>query len=425
MEKPTLDDWHARPVCIYWPEYFHSGYFNRMPCNKCGRGDSVIQQGWNAEGPRIVSSLHNEYYVLCRRYKCKKCNSTFSGYDRDVQKHLPLDIQSTLPCVVYPKTALDKNDIVLLSRQVVKCGSFADFRKQYIECNTDRFLRCVLNYVSHEKRRRTRIFHGLGPADDFGKYDDANGYNGSPPPLGTLRAAYKEHSEPQQQFRCNDMASQTGEVCSGDHTFQLAKKVKVGGEHCSQTLYSVSSEKNIIMGCYLTETVSLKEVESQLQMMNERDGMGNKGNPKVFYDDLCCGSSKVLEKTFPSLQSGFEKQKQSLPVVKFPNAAIQILNTVDAVNEACDKLQKSSAFLGFDTEYEVSFLKDHPQTKTAIIQLCSADMCVIIQLHLLPSIPRNLKSLLANFNNKKVGVCSKADATRLHNDYQFLFQTQK
>ena len=101
-----------------------------MPCpfiDDNSHDHLVVLKVWSE--PRVVSSLHGTYGIICKRYTCNGCKKTFNGYDPRVIKKLPVVIQNQLPADVGNKTALDKDTGKIMSRQLVHKTSISDFRK--------------------------------------------------------------------------------------------------------------------------------------------------------------------------------------------------------------------------------------------------------------------------------------------------------
>lgn len=81
------------------------------------------------------------------------------------------------------------------------------------------------------------------------------------------------------------------------------------------------------------------------------------------------------------------------------------------------KSLENCAVLGFDVEWTVPFLHGEPQRNVAILQLCSNDDCLIVQLCHMDTIPDSLRSLLENESVTKVGVGIAGDCSKLSRDY--------
>lgn len=99
-------DWQAVPVYFWIPELFFWKYMRHMPCVNCGHVFGIVHEiGWNEYGPRRVASLGHLYYVICLRYHCRGCDTSFAGFDHRAISKMPDFIQAQVPSRIYPKSA--------------------------------------------------------------------------------------------------------------------------------------------------------------------------------------------------------------------------------------------------------------------------------------------------------------------------------
>ena len=161
-----------------------------------------------------------------------------------------------------------------------------------------------------------------------------------------------------------------------------------------------------------------------------------------------CGDLSKLEKDAPTKLSGEavsnvpknvdkhtdskgEKENETLtveqvvalsyPEYKFDGAIIYSYNSDDC-NILCDDLLSSidtdkDVFMGFDTEWPVTFQKGK-QAKTALIQIClDKDKCFLFHVSCMAKFPAMLKKLIEKLSIKKVGLNVEYDLWKLETDY--------
>ena len=111
----------------------------------------------------------------------------------------------------------------------------------------------------------------------------------------------------------------------------------------------------------------------------------------------------------------------SYPEYKFTGSIVYSYNS-DDTNIICDDILSSidndkDIFIGFDTEWPVTFQKGK-QAKTALIQICmSEDKCYLFHISCMAKFPVMLKKLIEKQTIKKVGLNIEYDLWKLEADY--------
>ena len=142
----------------------------------------------------------------------------------------------------------------------------------------------------------------------------------------------------------------------------------------------------------------------------------------MFYTDNCCKDRRILSEAFPSLTNGVQDHHRKDLAFE---GKIVVAKDLDDVNYLVSIFETSETnTFGFDIEWNVTFVEGAPQPKAAILQVCTDEpildgkgLCVVFQLCHLSLFPDSLKQWLENDQYSKVGVCTKADATKLFKDY--------
>jgi hypothetical protein len=95
---------YLRPLYFWDPVAF--GDINLWPCYKCG-STNTGPDGFSPKGIREVMDINENYYLMCRQYKCNGCSSTFICSTDEARAMLPSHVQALFPCVLYEKGAID------------------------------------------------------------------------------------------------------------------------------------------------------------------------------------------------------------------------------------------------------------------------------------------------------------------------------
>ena len=192
----------------------------------------------------------------------------------------------------------------------------------------------------------------------------------------------------------------------------------------AETLFTQSTmnEFGQIVGYWMTCTQSLCEIKSDMEAVARRYESTSQSGPTAFYTDNCCKDRRILSEAFPSLTNGVQDHHRKDLAFE---GKIVVAKDLDDVNYLVSIFETSETItFGFDIEWNVTFVEGAPQPKAAILQVYTDEpildgkgLCVVFQLCHLSLFPDSLKQWLENDQYSKVGVCTKADATKLFKDY--------
>ncbi|KAI3642336.1 hypothetical protein MP228_011891 [Amoeboaphelidium protococcarum] len=411
-------DWH-RVRCFFWiPELFFWEHVRHLQCpnESCNAGEgSVVQIGWNKCGPRTVSAIGREYSIVCLRYRCKACSKQFCGYDRDVVKKLPLFVQNQLPCVVYPKVAIDNTLLLMLCRQIIHSQSFQDFQHLYQEKNNSVYSMQRISFETYSiqqlKYGAKFMFCNNKKVQDFGSYSNCAGYGGQVPSQPSLILAYKERQSAVHQDKSNTLMSVKGEILCGDHTFKIAKVPVKNQNRLFKGCYSVMNEFGLVCGFYFVHSTGLKEIQMQLSKISQRYVMGG---PQIFYTDNCCHDRAVLQQCFPSLLKPFtETHRAPLSTLQFEGEVVLIKCQEELKRRL---LTLNQNFVGFDMEWDKVHKAGIPERPTSVIQICDGKIALIVQLSFFAELPQCLVEFMQS-KVIKAGVNISGDSLKLLRDF--------
>jgi len=313
---------YQRKLTYLWvPEVFFNGLVTHMPCPKCGdvKG-AVVMKGWSKK-PRIVAGEHDSYFIVCKRYNCRICKTTFHGYNEQSLAHLPVAVQENFPAVVTCQAAIDKQLLRVLNRATVNNQSFEDFRDSLREFNASTYYSYLKQYMDVGIWRKVRTEIGryeltrklpdFGPFLPDGKHE--NSYPGHIASTSFLKKCYLNNVSKSAKLKTCKLMGLTGDILCGDHTFAVAKVPTQNYTKIFEGLYSIMNEYGQIMAYYMTCSKTLSEIEDNLKRVAARY---DDGGPKVFYTDLCCKERSFLKSLFPSLDEG-ERQRVLLDPFHF------------------------------------------------------------------------------------------------------------
>ena len=206
---------HRRRVCIWHPELFFPKLCPVLTCPDC-RGP-LTKRGWNKQGPRLVTGLGEEYFVLCRQHSCTNCKKTFLGYSQKLLNQLPFVIKNAFPCMIFRKAALDKALVAMLKRQITSGQSFEDFRLMLEELLNISYLRHKVTYLTLSVESSAPVIDDFS---DFKFRSDSETYPGRVPSSNVLKEAYTQAMSREKEKKQNYVASLKGKILCGDHTFK-------------------------------------------------------------------------------------------------------------------------------------------------------------------------------------------------------------
>jgi hypothetical protein len=404
--------WQRKRVYFWIPEQFFVHHVKHVYCPYCK--SMARRKGWNPSGPRHVSGITDDYYILCRQYDCSSCRRSFQGYNAEVVKQLPPEIQYQLPADLQRSTGLDKDLVSLLKRQVVKGQSFADFRAMISECKSEKYWRDHHEYVSAgigvftRYNQRSETAPGgmfLKTPSQIKKFGD---FLYIVPTVESLKKAYMSVSMESYQTKVRKIMSLTGKVLSGDHTFAVAKVPHAGHQRIFEAMYSVQNEYNQIIGYYMTMTKSLNEVNGDISAIAGRYDKGE--GPDLFFTDSCCKERQYLEQVFTTLQGSAAEYDRLEPVSAKSRPKIVYAKTVADVEGVCDAMQNSQLIgITYQQSWTFSGASDDGQVQVVTLTNQVLDdnvrsMSLVISLSDWPAIQcRALLDLLSDRQIVKIG----------------------
>ncbi|KAI7906080.1 ribonuclease H-like domain-containing protein [Cokeromyces recurvatus] len=116
----------------------------------------------------------------------------------------------------------------------------------------------------------------------------------------------------------------------------------------------------------------------------------------------------------------FKKHVDSLPELRFPGYyKIDCVNTIEDTNKHILDLANGSQtkFFGLDFEWRPTFVKGQPENKISLVQICSEDRILLIQLSSMRKFPVELRNFLENRELYKSGVNIRADGHKIYRDF--------
>ncbi|KAI3630373.1 hypothetical protein MIR68_011808 [Amoeboaphelidium protococcarum] len=240
------------------PSEFDSG------ASTCG---NTVRQ-WNPDGPRLVSNLGQDYYIICIRYVCNACQREFCGYDNASVEKMPQFIQNLLPRRVFPKTAVDYNVQSLISAAVTRGISFSAVKQIITETN-----------VSSMLTKNSKLV-------EFGEFHDKDGWNCLIPNVNVLKKVFTERGVRSYLNQSASMMRVVGDVLSSDHTFKVSNIVKSDYQRFFKACYSIMNEYGMICAYWQVNSTSLAEIETQLLAFADRYRNLGAIGPLLWYIDI-------------------------------------------------------------------------------------------------------------------------------------------
>jgi hypothetical protein len=100
-----------------------------------------------------------------------------------------------------------------------------------------------------------------------------------------------------------------------------------------------------------------------------------------------------------------------------------ITNKIWCINNKNEKIIDDKVILGFDVEWRPSFNKGTKNNKVSLIQLCTMNSAILIQIMELNHIPKSLKEVMQSKNIIKVGVGILDDLDKLEKDWNLPYRS--
>ncbi|KAJ7772000.1 hypothetical protein DFH07DRAFT_937710 [Mycena maculata] len=287
---------YARDVFIWIPNLL-PGAPNRFKCT-CGK--PLGRHGWNDDPiARRVRSIPADFFLLTNRFICNPrraepgCGTTFQGTDPHIIAQLPSFVQPAFPAYISARGAISK----LMMWQM--CNTFATrfgpspFSEMVSEIQHRHHADGELIYLAAVN------FYGQRGCEQFSKFDDPQGYAGSPPSVPYLKALFTDFIAAHRIYIERDLGSLPLTVAKADHTFDFLKYMGgLKGERIFSAAYTVVNEFEEVRAHALTQTKSLAVVEDMFEGI--QDGLKNSKNPptQILYTDSPQGKwSEILTTT--------------------------------------------------------------------------------------------------------------------------------
>ncbi|KAI8069471.1 ribonuclease H-like domain-containing protein [Gongronella butleri] len=109
---------------------------------------------------------------------------------------------------------------------------------------------------------------------------------------------------------------------------------------------------------------------------------------------------------------------ESLPLIRLPSH-YRVVCTRDpnVVNDLIPRMIREGSVFGLDLEWQPTFKAQQQQNKTALFQLCSPSMVLLVQVYYMKELPRELTLFLKNDAYIKTGVHVSGDGYKLRTDF--------
>lgn len=107
-------------------------------------------------------------------------------------------------------------------------------------------------------------FDGTKTVEDFGEFNDRNGWWGTVPSVNFLMNLNKLHLKESTDLKTRYIASLTGSVLCGDHTFKVAKVPHANFERVFEAMFAILNEFGQVIGYWMVCSKSLTEIEPEL-----------------------------------------------------------------------------------------------------------------------------------------------------------------
>ena len=242
-----LATWTQHPCVVWVPHVQMSRVLSRMPCPLGGFECVTGPAGMNHWGPRLVHGKPS-YFLWTSRYECKneECSiKTFLGYDYRVLRFLSPSVISLFPALVTKRCALDIHLLDEMRRTSVASLKFAEHARGINEYNRLHHLRRETLYYDYMADRRRPMpgaptpppFALSWPVFPFPQIDSDEWIAGQVS-ANYLANCYVADHACREQWQETRQATITGRFGRFDHTFAVAKKIRVDG----RALHSSTSQ---------------------------------------------------------------------------------------------------------------------------------------------------------------------------------------
>lgn len=225
---PGLDVYYEQPVRLVCWEYMQP-QIGVPPCPKCRSAKRVSRNGWDKQS-RLVYGEHHNYYLIGFQYGCQECSHIFAPWHPDVVSQLPRELQESLPCVIFPRSAIDIRLMRQIEKLLVKGIGFKAIEDMIIENHKDTYMDRQSLFLFGIANRRNLLEQGrlmtfnrdaLYHPPQFSTFSDSEGYNGRTPSDTLLQSAWHEWFKLKEYFLHRQAQLIDGEVLCGDASYKF------------------------------------------------------------------------------------------------------------------------------------------------------------------------------------------------------------
>ncbi|CEP13362.1 hypothetical protein [Parasitella parasitica] len=114
----------------------------------------------------------------------------------------------------------------------------------------------------------------------------------------------------------------------------------------------------------------------------------------------------------------FKTYLDSLPELMYPNFyKVDCIGDLNKANERLSRLGDNEKIFGVDLEWPPTFVKGQREKKTSLVQICSANSILLLQIGQMKGFPSELKRFFEDKTLLKSGVNIGADGLKLYRDF--------
>ncbi|KAL9560510.1 hypothetical protein PS6_000112 [Mucor atramentarius] len=114
----------------------------------------------------------------------------------------------------------------------------------------------------------------------------------------------------------------------------------------------------------------------------------------------------------------FNTYLDSLPTLIYPNFyQVECIGNMDEANKRLRQMTKAEKIFGVDLEWPPTFIKGQSEKKTSLVQICSANNILLLQIGRMHGFPSELKRFFEDKQVLKSGVNIGADGLKLYRDF--------
>ncbi|KAF8174707.1 hypothetical protein K438DRAFT_1848844 [Mycena galopus ATCC 62051] len=254
---------------------------------KCTCGKVLSRNGWNDDPiARRVRSIPADFFLLTNRFVCNPrradpgCGTSYQGTDPYIIAQLPPFVQPAFPAYISSRGAISK--VVMWQM----CNTFSTrfgpspFSQMVSEVQHRHHADGELMYLAAVN------FYGQRRCQQFSKFDDRQGYAGSPPSVPWLKALFTDFMAAHRVYIERYIGTLPLTISKADHTFDFLKYMSsLKGKRIFTAAYTVLNEFEEVRAHALTQTKSLAVVEEMFERIQE--GLKNSENPptQILYTD--------------------------------------------------------------------------------------------------------------------------------------------